>query len=105
MTQQDILEANKLIAEFRGVQVIECNGELCHYKSMYTVEYHTSWDWLMPVVQGIKKLQRPLGGLNLHDIKMSAIHGALTNKYLNIEDLWICVVEFIKYYNQNNSKQ
>jgi len=34
-------ESNKLIAEFMDVNLIE--GQLG--------EYHTSWDWLMPVVE------------------------------------------------------
>ena len=38
-------EKNKLIAEFMDVDLIE--GQLG--------EYHTSWDWLMPVIRSLKE--------------------------------------------------
>lgn len=40
----NVQEANKLIAEFMNVDLIE--GQLG--------DYHTSWDWLMPVIHRLK---------------------------------------------------
>jgi hypothetical protein len=64
MTKEQIIEGNKLIAEFmgtkRGAKYIDpaCSvvGEaefLCDEKDL---EYHLSWDWLMPVVEKIETL-------------------------------------------------
>ncbi len=51
------MKENKLIAEFMGLEVLyrpNSNGfieisdtELCDVDDL---EYHTSWDWLMPVI-------------------------------------------------------
>lgn len=42
----DIIEGNRLIAEFDGYD-IHMNG----------YQYHSSWDWLMPVVEKIHLLR------------------------------------------------
>ena len=49
---------NKLIAEFmqkgsEGFGLYDYNGK--HYK-LYELKYHTSWDWLMPVIEKIESL-------------------------------------------------
>jgi hypothetical protein len=53
------LENNKLIAEFMGLVV--SNREDYH-SSLHTnvdadLKYHTSWDWLMPVVEKIEDIR------------------------------------------------
>ncbi len=51
--KKTIIEWNKLIAEFMGVSHAAVDGNLYYYvngDSYDTLEYHTSWDWLMPVV-------------------------------------------------------
>jgi len=64
MTEQEIIDGNKLIAVFMGIPTCDrCNG--CgRYKfgsSIYyrpdEMKYHTSWDWLMPVVEKIRSLR------------------------------------------------
>tara|TARA_R100001440_G_scaffold66791_1_gene87893 strand:+ start:68 stop:379 length:312 start_codon:yes stop_codon:yes gene_type:complete len=45
-------EANKLIAEFMGSNL---NGlESWQYEE--ELQYHTSWDWLMPVIDKVKSI-------------------------------------------------
>ena len=56
------MKDNKLIAEFMGLETIdrcyfehltkEGNRELTHY---ILLKYHTSWDWLMPVMAKLVK--------------------------------------------------
>ena len=84
------MEENKLIAEFMDYEnvyeMFPFDGEL---------QYHASWDWLMPVVQkiGDEYLNTPFDETYSH----------LTEQYENIwtiEDTYKAVVEFIK--NQNN---
>ena len=54
------MEDNKLIAEFMGISIdgefayIEDEGNpLEEVMPINKLNYHTSWDWLMPVVQKI----------------------------------------------------
>ena len=59
MTTQEILEGNKLIAEFMGAKRKEysiTNREHYLFRDgrKYLTEnliFHSSWDWLMPVVE------------------------------------------------------
>ena len=63
----------------------EGNRELTHH---ILLQYHTSWDWLMPVVDKIEN-----GGLDPHEL----IDKALYNR--EIEDLHDACVTLIKAYN------
>ena len=91
---------NKLIAEFMGnptifnpihdatlYQVKEQSNMTYHIDEL---EYHTSWDWLMPVVQKCRQENR----LEYFDFVYYAIETC------DINITYKAVVEFIK--NQNN---
>jgi len=87
---------NKLIAEFMGLE--EHKGS--YYLSLYFIrdwvsdndlEYHASWDWLMPVIEEIDHL-------NYEPI--DTIEKALSTRL--IKNTHKAVVQFIKEYNQNN---
>ena len=71
---------NKLIAEFMGV------------KPPLYMEYHTSWDWLMPVVQKCFDTQQPSEGQHYF------INESLLT--MKIEVVYDRVVEFIKEVNK-----
>ena len=53
---------NKLIAEFMGYDTYESNGYIMvrysdnNERTLQDTHYHTSWDWLMPVVEKIESL-------------------------------------------------
>ena len=51
--------------------------------------YHTSWDWLMPVIESIDHLQYEL---------VQGIEDALATRHIG--DTYQAVVEFIKENNQ-----
>tara|TARA_R110001632_G_scaffold220581_1_gene350632 strand:- start:227 stop:469 length:243 start_codon:yes stop_codon:yes gene_type:complete len=78
------MKDNKVIAEFMEV------------KPPLYMEYHTSWDWLMPVV------------VKLFDDKYNEFDGAddlsfrLNDTLLetNLDSLYSIVVEFINEYNK-----
>jgi len=88
------MKENKIIAEFMGlgiqldmVEHIE-SGEYIHCEEM---EFHTSWDWLMPVVEKIKDIPTYEGYDSIDFV---------LNCDLTIENLYNSVVEFIKEYNK-----
>ena len=102
---------NKLIAEFMGHKTdwgfkkdsilympqgegnSTNNSVVIPYKKL---QYHTSWDWLMPVVQKVSSLcDEPY---ELDNMK----HALLTG---DIESVYDDVVEFIKWYNQNKEDE
>lgn len=89
-------EKNKLIAQFMGVYTAE-NGYDYSAIGNKGVRYHTSWDWLMPVIEKCKESQI-FGSQRL-----------ITNIYNRLLELDILathanVVDFIEFYNQNKSQ-
>ena len=96
-------ENNKIIAEFMGLEVLyrpNSNGfieisdtELCDVDDLM---YHTSWDWLMPVVYKILWLE------DYEDESYDDIHNGLTNALLT--QTYDAVVEFINQHNNNNER-
>ncbi len=84
---------NKLIAEFMGVEttdglVFQDNNT----HEFHPIKYHTSWDWLMPVVEKILDLSFQDDGdaedfYNVRDCMPDINH------------TYKAVVEFIKTYN------
>lgn len=110
---------NELIAEFMGILKVSSKKYLnsptyCHPVWGDTdktgLHYHSSWDWLMPVVEKISKD---------YDFTIKYYYGECTayvNKQ-NLEGLEICsygnfdpsivnvhktVLDFIKWHNKNN---
>ena len=77
------MENNKLIAEFMDVNLIE--GQLG--------DYHTSWEWLMPV---LKKIVNEKMNVNCSGLWRKIIY---PYNY-DIEDVHNQVVEFIKQLNK-----
>ena len=77
---QNKMNDNKLIAEFMGSNL---NGlESWQYEE--ELQYHTSWDWLMPVVEKIYQLD-----------SNADFFGSI-----NLEATYKEVVEFIKEHNK-----
>ena len=104
---------NKLIAEFMGYKLMSCNrgkawdiGKSIPSKDhlfpiqgvLHTgneLKFHTSWDWLMPVV--IKCFE--VGEQTNDDLNFK-LNDALLET--NIDSLYKVVVEFINQLNNNN---
>jgi len=76
------MKDNKLIAEFMG------DSTRLHGLHL---QYHTSWDWLMPVAEKIYKER------GLDDEIILMIRDSVAE--LNIESMYKTIVEFIKQYN------
>jgi hypothetical protein len=106
------MKDNKLIAEFMGLELeetleglfvyarieqspIKLNDIKTEFYEVHELQYHSSWDWLMPVVQKI--------GDDYYDTPFDETLSKLTEGYENIwtrEDTYEAVVEFIKENNK-----
>lgn len=114
-------EKNKLIAEFMGLEdgLIHYTeqGEDIYY-SIQEVKYHTSWDWLMPVVEKINSDKNNCISIGVQtenaykygsEIYISPDFNTIDRKrvfasYSNTSILETCynvVSQFIRWYNEN----
>jgi len=101
------VEGNKLIAEFEqrkffGKYTIDHYGEGT-FNELPEMKYHSSWDWLMPVVERIKSLwDAEFLDLQLliEDSDASRISHLLV--WADIDSVYEAVIEFIKWYNSQN---
>lgn len=127
MTEQEILEGNKLIALFMGDgywQIWSIRGYKPYYADEFktkeevelkiatadngngilymkgscepkfiTKKYHTSWDWLMPVVKKVG---------DLTENKNLELWGRIAYSLQAVDMNWIFrnVIDYIKWYNQ-----
>jgi hypothetical protein len=116
----DINTGNKLIAEFMGSCGLETKGIPNIGIVRKYAKYHTSWDWLMPVVEKIESIHNEHDGYygvyissNSCCICGTKLHLALQDLegygpvYYNeivldtkIESTWKAVIEFIQHHNQ-----
>ena len=100
-------QGNKLIAEFMG-GTLDSPGSPYYYfleKGKYETElkYHSSWDWLMPVVEKIETLNN---SCTLVIIEDERCHIDTQNGFeldsvgcTKIEATYNAVVRFIEWYN------
>jgi hypothetical protein len=92
---------NKLIAEFMGHKInfgfkeqgVLFSGQHINVEKLL---YHTNWNWLMPVIEKILDIS-----LNLDTMEM---YYNITDCIPNITQTHIAVTDFIKWYNNENSK-
>jgi len=97
MSKEDVLEGNKLIAEF-----MEHDKEYIEDTKTYG-SYHSSWDWLMPVYIKIAKEEKLWGDYEKSIIIFNIMYDRLGDAE-GIDKVYESVVEFIKWYNQNLTK-
>ena len=122
MEQTEILEGNKIIAEFMGVKFHPTVEQWKTSPGYFSkeLEYLTNWNWLMPVIEKISKVQ-VIGATEQSDTCYPRTFGMLQNDTglpmfrfncchlfvgaTLIEAAWIAVVEFIKSENdfKNNN--
>lgn len=105
MNKEQVIEGNKLIAEFDGY-TFEPDSKLNNIKGVFRKEgklsmlenelkYHSSWDWLQSVLDKIHdECKLYSTGLKFFD--------RLTI-FSTIEQVLEAVVQFIQWYNKNKS--
>jgi hypothetical protein len=120
MKTKEILEGNKLIAEFMELEFISTcfvlinSSQRIHKRNL---KYNSSWDWLMPVVEKIAKINGCHVLMNPSELAQKtawvSIEGNKTNsskkqfhlhKKKLIDATYECIVLFIKWYNETNNK-
>lgn len=140
------MESNRIICEFMGVRpkmespdvytykdgvffmVREHNPEKVMEAIVGYVKYHSSWDWLMPVLDKIEKMGATIrinsnfnqfNKRNFHQVTIEIVSGELSKsgkafwgdgyKYQKhsdtsenkMEAIYSSVIDFIKWYNEN----
>lgn len=107
------LEGNKLIVEFMGYGFLpdSFGGKIPHYQDGYyfnpsfdespiilkEAKYHSSWDWLRPVIDKIftYSIAHPEEAGKVCNMKI----------IVNIDAAWEMVAKFIQWYNDNQIKR
>lgn len=102
---------NELIAEFMGMtygdpndnsvmtQTTPQGNEIVPIESM---DYHSSWDWLMPVMDKISAIKNWSINATLEWLSASEFNiQQESDGFYTIEDVYLAVVEFIKRINLN----
>lgn len=110
MTEQQVknkmnIKGNKLIVEYLNRDIKELKGTLDYIDLnsgeyilrdfsrnfwLKTIQYHTSWDWLMPVVAHI-----------IENTKNNTYSMSLRMCIPDIDMTYSHVIEFIEWYNAN----
>ena len=136
MNNKKIREGNKLIAifmglKFMGVDIHGFSGDVyslydSRYESNYlcccnpeSMEYHSSWHWLMPVIEKIESItmgtiipvfEVVIGHKRciIESHPQWDYHGELYSDITirgdsKIKSTWLAIIEFIKWYNKQKS--
>lgn len=127
--EKKIIEGNKLISEFMGI-IVEVKAERLYTSKHFgikMVQYHSSWDWLMPVVEKISDYhypdfyigEKPEEAHEFDDYAYPRTFGmrdeegnymvrinanSLHKSQSFIEATWLAIVDWIDWYNTNQSK-
>ena len=101
MTQEEIIEGNELIAEFMNIDV----GHYTSYPeegrtqfSKNDLEYHSSWDWLIPACKKWDTLE--VEDENLVEYTKLCDQLDNTVSFYEIEPLFQQLVKCIEQYNK-----
>ena len=101
------MKDNKLIAKFIGINVITEDDIRANKNPISTshdgyleedLKYHSSWDWLMPVMDKISAIKN--WSINATFEWLSASEFNIQQEsdgFYTIEDVYLAVVEFIKH--------
>lgn len=125
MENKEIVEGNKLIAEFISIKkdlILHCgkdvnyylivvvppNGDDGNWHNEYFLNFHCSWDWLMPVVETVEKhgtiidINLCLGKscrITKGNFKTGIVYTEVIESNSTIEAVYLSVINFIKWYN------
>ena len=109
--EKQLIEKNKLIAVFDGwelkengvdyrKQISDTSSQTCYGGGF---QYHSSWDWLMPVFFKYKKAMQQLKHYSA-DVFLSSLEQTFCVGICEEEEILTChhaLVEGIKWFNKN----
>lgn len=115
MSEQEIIEGNKLIAEFMRVFTDDSQWPYHVHGDSWKLEglkYHKSWDWLMPVVGKIhlKKEVRDVvvtpgaTAIILHE-GYPSMFSPCRSENTSIIECWLVVIEFVKWCREKKNER
>lgn len=118
METKEIIANNKLIAEFMDALTLDSNGN--SKEDITKFKYHSSWGWLMPVVERIESLgfvtkiktsptiskkwtihHMIVQKDSIKDIKYVEIKSEYAENESKVSLVYRGVIAFIKWYNEN----
>jgi hypothetical protein len=104
MNKREIILANIMLAKFMGVKVDDQGMNGYDWDDL---EYHESWEWLMPVVEKIWRLTLCRSSLFYFEHRGATIFGDVnrklgSNEVDNMGDCYSAVVKFVEYYKTLN---
>ena len=97
---------NKLIAEFMGVVFHDDENQYYNADGLHignTLQYHTSWDWLMPVIE--KCYHIGAGENEIGDITHAILDYDIASTKNQAKVIHQAAVEFIKTYNDGSTSK
>lgn len=124
MTENEIIEGNKLIAEFDGWKFIRMvqggllpfwqkfkDGKLIHDGIFHDPDY-MKWESIMPIVEKIDTLvikTNITSNIVTIRIEEDSLYDIVIlfrkEGFSKLEGIWIAVIEFIKWLNNQNKTQ
>jgi len=100
MTTEQIIEGNKLIEAFMGEEFGYTD------RGYHTVcRYHTSWGWLMPVVEKIHAETDVLVTImynccKIHWMTIGVHEPIMIDEVPTVEAVYTAILQFLTWYNQ-----
>lgn len=121
MTELEIFNSNKLIAEFMGVKPCkkhpdkQCfltikDNKHSNLQYFHLLKYHKSWDWLMPVIDKIESLDLRKNGYDFPKVKFLGDHVEIfayseyRSDYVYWKEWMDIAGNWHKHVHQTNSK-
>ena len=100
--QEYIMADNQIIADFMGYteknkKIKEIYNQEAEVKSF---SYHTSWDWLMPVIKKVNMVTK-YDDYNQNRLHIQRVlNDCINENAVGIDEVYKAVVEFINEYNK-----
>lgn len=118
--ETETIQGNRVIAKFCGYKYLPnavLNGEKGVLKKKdklslhanitgkdFCPKYHSSWDWIIPVIKKMSDLKIK-DGILVNNSAMTYVNklGVVKRHLikLDLQNTWLAVIEFINWYNKN----